>query len=122
MSAITWLSYCDQTQARLQKSGLAIRRVSASTGSTAGTGPRAAGSGVGIHGRSYSGAVPESAFSGRSALVSPPWRTMNRSSAMVSPTMAKSRSHLSNTARATASFSGRSTISIRSWLSESIIS
>ena len=40
----------------------------------------------------------------------------------VSPTMAKSRSHFSNTARASASRSGFSTISMRSWLSLSIIS
>ena len=47
---------------------------------------------------------------------------MKRSSAIVSPTTAKSRSHFSKTARASASFSGRSTISMRSWLSLSIIS
>ncbi len=41
---------------------------------------------------------------------------------MVSPTMAKSRSHLSKIAFASASISGFSTMSIRSWLSESIIS
>ena len=78
--------------------------------------------GVGTHGRSYSGAVPDSAFSGKSAFTSPPSMTTKRSSGIVSPTMAKSRSHLSKTALASASFSGRSTISIRSWLSESIIS
>jgi hypothetical protein len=53
------------------------------------------GGGVSTQGRSYSGASPDSALSGRSALVSLPCRTRKRSSAMVSPTTAKSRSHFS---------------------------
>ena len=78
--------------------------------------------GVGSHGRSYSGAVPERAASGRSAFTSPFSFTRKRSSAMVLPTMAKSRSHLSKIARASASIEGLRTMSIRSWLSDSIIS
>ena len=60
--------------------------------------------------------------SGRSAFTSLPCRIRKRSSGIVSPTMAKSRSHFTKIARASASSSGFSTMSIRSWLSDSIIS
>jgi hypothetical protein len=59
---------------------------------------------------------------GRSAITLPPWRTMKRLVGVVWPTTAKSSPHLRKIASASASFSGLSTMSMRSWLSESIIS
>jgi hypothetical protein len=59
---------------------------------------------------------------GRSAITAPPWRTMKRLPGVVSPTIAKSSPHLRKIASASFSFSGLSTMSMRSWLSESIIS
>ena len=82
----------------------------------------AAAAGVSTQGRSYSGALEDSFESGRSAFTSLPCRIRKRSSAIVSPTMAKSRSHFSKIARASASRSGFSTISMRSCDSDSIIS
>ena len=55
-------------------------------------------------------------------MTSPPWRTMKRLVGVVSPTMAKSSPHFRKIASASCSFSGLSTMSMRSWLSESIIS
>ncbi len=87
---------------RASRSARATRR----SGRSAGPGPsrRRAGS------RPRDGRIPgrrrTSFDSGRSALISLPCRIRKRSSAMVSPTMAKSRSHLSKTALASASFSG----------------
>ena len=71
VSAITEWSYCVQTQARLQRLGLAIRRSSASARSTSGTAASAAGAGVGTQGRSYSGASSPSSLIGRLATSSP---------------------------------------------------
>ena len=70
--------------------------------------------GVSTQGLLYSGAVPDKALSGKSAFISSLCKTIKRSSAMVSPTIAKSKSHLSNTSRASASNSGLRTISMRS--------
>ena len=55
-------------------------------------------------------------------MTAPPWRTMKRLLGVVSPTTAKSSPHLRKIASASASFSGLSTMSMRSWLSDSIIS
>ena len=52
----------------------------------------------------------------------PPWRTINRFVGVVLPTTAKSRPHFLKIASASCSFSGLSTMSMRSWLSDSIIS
>ena len=73
-------------------------------------------------GRSYSGELPDKAFKGTWAFISPSCSIMNKSSFIVSPTIAKSKSHFSKIARHCLSFSGFRTISIRSWDSESIIS
>ena len=78
--------------------------------------------GLSTHGRSYSGASSPSSLIGRSATVSPWWLTMKRSVSVVTPTMAKSSPHLRKMALASSSFSGLSTMSMRSWLSDNIIS
>src|SRR5260370_140155 len=59
---------------------------------------------------------------GRSTIFLPAWRTTKRLSGVVSPTIAKSSPHLRKMSSASFSFSGLSTMSMRSWLSESIIS
>src|SRR3989338_8372898 len=84
-------------------------------GSIAGTAPKGAAAGGSTQGRAYSGAEDDNFDSGRSAFTSLPSRIRKRSSGMVSPTMAKSRSHFTKIARASSSISGFSTISIRSW-------
>jgi hypothetical protein len=78
--------------------------------------------GPSLHGRSYSGAFPANAFKGRSALTTPSSFIRNLSSEIVSPTIAKSKSHLSKICFAMFSFSGSKTISIQTQLSDSIIS
>ena len=80
------------------------------------------GSGAFVHGRSYSGDARANGSMGRSATTSPPiFRTM-RPLSVVRPMTAKSSSHFSKMARATSSRPSFSTISMRSWLSESISS
>ena len=55
-------------------------------------------------------------------MTSPPCRTRKRFPGVVSPTTAKSSPHLRKIASASHSLSGLSTMSMRSWLSDSIIS
>ncbi len=121
---MTW-SYCSHTQRLEQRSGVARSFSSASTfdiGAATSDALMTASLGLSTNGRVYSGAWSPSSLIGRSAMTSPRWRTMKRLLGVVSPTTAKSRPHLRKIASASASFSGRSTISMRSWLSESIIS
>ena len=87
--------------------------------SAAGSG---AGEGVASHGRSYSGEASASGAMGRSATTSPPCFSTMRPLSVRCPTTEKSSSHFSNTARASSSRPGFSTMTMRSWLSESMIS
>ena len=59
---------------------------------------------------------------GTRATSSPAKRSTMRPVSVTRPTVTQSRPHLANTARAAASLPRRSTSSIRSWLSESMIS
>ena len=118
-------SYCSQTQRLEQRSGVPMSFSSASAtpiGALTSSASMTAGLAALTKARLYSGAWSPSSLIGRSAITSPPWRTMKRLLGVVSPTIAKSSPHLRKIASASFSFSGLSTMSMRSWLSDSIIS
>ena len=125
VSAMTMWSYCSQTQRREQRSGAPMRLSSARPMSSGGArlaGSTSAGRGAAVHGRSYSGEASAKGSMGRSPTTAPSILSTMRPVSVRRPTTAKSRSHFSNTARAKSSLPGRRTMSMRSWLSESIIS
>ena len=123
VSAITVWSYCSQIQRREAPPGPPRMDRSAATGSLL-SGEIVAGGagGVGVQGRSYSGAPSASGRIGRSAAGRPCCESTMRPVSVSRPMTANSSPHFRNTASAASSPPGRSTISMRSWLSESMIS
>ena len=122
---MTMWSYCSQIQRREQSAGPPIRLFSVSRmalGAGTHSGRISFGATTGNHGRWYSGAELASVATGMSASTRPLWRTIMRPVSVVSPMTAKSRPHFLKIAAASASAPGFSTMSMRSWLSDSIIS
>ncbi len=119
------VSYCSQTQRFEHWSGEPTSFSSASRfdiGGVTSTARITGRFGVGSWGRSYSGASSPSSLIGMSAMTRPPCFTTKRRVSVVLPTTAKSSPHLRKMASAGASWPGLITMSMRSWLSESIIS
>ena len=119
------LSYWSQIQRREQRSGQATSRSSAAsspTGSATAPASSTGCFGVSAVGRRYSGASLSSGASGISASTTPLWRMTMRPVSVSRPMTAKSSSHLVKMRSAMCSAPGRSTMSMRSWLSDSIIS
>ena len=124
---MTMWSYCSHTQRREHRSGEPTSALSASAGEIS-TPARASSAasigdgGVGTQGRSYSGASATSGGTGMSQTTSPPDFSTSRLVSVTLPMIAKSSSHFSKIARAMSSRPGLTTMSMRSWLSDSMIS
>ncbi len=121
---IRWSYWC-QIHALLARSGQLIR-ASRDAFQSCGAGTlvasSTAGSGVSVHGRSYIGASVTSGGIGILPTMSPCQDSTIRWVSVRWPMTAKSSSHFSKMRRASASRPGFSTISMRSWLSESMSS
>ena len=78
--------------------------------------------GVSTQGRSYSGAASTSGLTARFATSSPPIFKTMRPVSVTRPITAQSSSHFWKIARAVFSWPGFRTMSMRSWLSDSMIS
>ncbi|MEJ1968110.1 MAG: hypothetical protein WDN03_05630 [Rhizomicrobium sp.] len=123
VSAITVVSYCSHTQRREHMSGAArIVFSDSSTGRFASNAGFPAAAGASSNGRAYFGAASDSAVTGMSATTAPLCLTTSRCVSVVTPITAKSSSHFLKMRSASASRPGLSTASMRSWLSDSIMS
>ena len=122
---MTWRSYCSQIQRLEAMSGQQTTESTASAQlSGAGTsfGSRRGCSSGWTQGRSYRGASSNRGASGTSQTVSPWCFSTSRPVSVVMPMTAASRPHFSKMRWPSCSRPGLSTASIRSWLSDSIIS